>query len=917
MARTLTFLTLILVLITNLMWAGDTGVATPPSTADLGIESPSLTDDNTDTYLYTFNLTTAIGGGTDYPLGVAYAGGYFWISSAGASYEDPADNMIYKLSSLGVLLESFPQPNVGSGRGFVDLTWDGTYLYGCCREIPYLVAFDMEGRLVPSHYVPKPPYTIYDEGIAYNPTLDRFWLGSDTHVWEFDRQGNTIWQGDVGPVYYQKGLAFDYGVGGPFLWMFDCDGGPATTLRKFNPLTHTLIPGTYAIGQFTGCGGQMAGGLEVTHEYNPNYWALVGLALGSPYDWCFVWQIRTYQDPQSPAAPIGFNVGNNGPELLATLTWTNPTLNAGGGTLTTISGIIIKREGVVIDTIPGHAGEVMSYTDLVPNPADWHYQVSIYNQYGASTSVSDGAWIGLDVPSYVTNLVGAGVDTLLVAHLTWDNPTTGYHNGYFSQDSITGYTIERYNQVGQLQATFTPTGLLTSYDDNTVPEGGYYKYGVKVGTSTGWSYSVQTDLFPVGPTAFVEYPFYWIELRDVGINTGITARDQNVGPFDLGFNYSMYGNTFNSIRICSNGFASFTSTSATHDNVPIPTTEEPNNLVAPLWRFLNPGIFNGAVWYLADTANQRFIVEWDSMAALGYKEWLPMTFEAIIYESGDIDFMYQIFIEDWPNDYTIGIENGPGTQGVQCSYNASGPFFPANNAGVRIFNQYSPPPEIVLSLTPTVQPVVIPANGGSFSYNLTVTNSGSSGLFTDLWIEVMYPDSSLVSPLLGPVSLNVPVGTRSWLRTQNVPASAPSGDYTYIGKAGDYPGLPWSLSSFPFTKLSTGNGTRVGDWGSWGDDFGEMTNTFGNQITKPGLNGISPNPFNPTTMLSYELQAASFVNLSVYDISGKMVAVLVNGMRDGGSHQVTFDGSNLPSGIYFARLTAGEYSSVQKMVLLK
>ena len=80
---------------------------------------------------------------------------------------------------------------------------------------------------------------------------------------------------------------------------------------------------------------------------------------------------------------------------------------------------------------------------------------------------------------------------------------------------------------------------------------------------------------------------------------------------------------------------------------------------------------------------------------------------------------------------------------------------------------------------------------------------------------------------------------------------------------------------------------------------------------------IYPNPFNAVSVLRYELPVAGRVSLSFYDSSGRLVATLLNGWRDAGAHQITFDGSGLPSGIYFAKLMAGEFSEVQKMVLLE
>jgi len=83
------------------------------------------------------------------------------------------------------------------------------------------------------------------------------------------------------------------------------------------------------------------------------------------------------------------------------------------------------------------------------------------------------------------------------------------------------------------------------------------------------------------------------------------------------------------------------------------------------------------------------------------------------------------------------------------------------------------------------------------------------------------------------------------------------------------------------------------------------------------LAGAYPNPFNPTTAVSFDLRAASRVSLRVYDTAGREVAALVDGWRAAGEHQATFDASGLPSGIYFAKLQAGDFTEVQKLVLLK
>lgn len=78
-----------------------------------------------------------------------------------------------------------------------------------------------------------------------------------------------------------------------------------------------------------------------------------------------------------------------------------------------------------------------------------------------------------------------------------------------------------------------------------------------------------------------------------------------------------------------------------------------------------------------------------------------------------------------------------------------------------------------------------------------------------------------------------------------------------------------------------------------------------------------PNPFNPVTNLSFELQQAMQVKLVVYDVLGRTVAVLADGWHQAGRHRVIFDGSQLASGMYFAHFQAGRYTKVHKMMLLK
>lgn len=78
-----------------------------------------------------------------------------------------------------------------------------------------------------------------------------------------------------------------------------------------------------------------------------------------------------------------------------------------------------------------------------------------------------------------------------------------------------------------------------------------------------------------------------------------------------------------------------------------------------------------------------------------------------------------------------------------------------------------------------------------------------------------------------------------------------------------------------------------------------------------------PNPFNPRTVISYSLAESGRVNLEVFNVLGQSVVTLVDGVKPAGDHQVEFDASIFPSGIFFYRLTQNELRLTKKMVLVK
>jgi hypothetical protein len=87
--------------------------------------------------------------------------------------------------------------------------------------------------------------------------------------------------------------------------------------------------------------------------------------------------------------------------------------------------------------------------------------------------------------------------------------------------------------------------------------------------------------------------------------------------------------------------------------------------------------------------------------------------------------------------------------------------------------------------------------------------------------------------------------------------------------------------------------------------------------TEYNLSQNYPNPFNPTTVINYALPKASYVTLKIYDISGREVSTLVSEEKSTGYYNVTFNASGLSSGVYFYKLTAGNFTQTKKLNLVK
>jgi hypothetical protein len=546
---------------------------------------------------------------------------------------------------------------------------------------------------------------------------------------------------------------------------------------------------------------------------------------------------------------------NVSPSLDYSLYWTNPTENTDGTTLTSVMNVKIYENDVLVSTLP----------DQMPGED---------GQYNGTFAIQG---------NYRLKVVAAS-----------------------TLDGLYAFTREMW--LGP-SLTALPTGPdaygYCAYDHTDAPESPQYQW-VEISADSG------------------------------GLGTPVPfITDDGVFSYALPFTFNFYGAVYDSFTIGANGWVGMgVTTEDDYSNSAIPNADGPAGMIAAYWEDLSPQRHNsGRVWNWFDAANHRLVVEYnyiEQYAPVGSFE----TFQVILLDpayyptstgDGRIKVQYKEMSAAAQTEGTIGIENPLETVGLQYKFDAAyeSHATPLANRSALIYTTPTSVPPVDVTLVPVSPPIVIPAQGGNFSFNIQIANHAGSPTTFDVWIMQFTPQSQWQGPMLGPVGLTLPATvTVSRVRQQNVPSTAPPGVYTYRGYVGVYAtGAKWDSSSFQYTKSALADGgTGIANWNNWGESFApyELGSALSASVpTNFSLEPNRPNPFNPTTVIRYQLANDSPVNLLVFDLTGRVVANLVGGQQAAGSHEVTFDGSALSSGQYFVRLQAGEFTAVQKIVLVK
>ncbi|MFH1734976.1 MAG: spondin domain-containing protein, partial [bacterium] len=200
----------------------------------------------------------------------------------------------------------------------------------------------------------------------------------------------------------------------------------------------------------------------------------------------------------------------------------------------------------------------------------------------------------------------------------------------------------------------------------------------------------------------------------------------------------------------------------------------------------------------------------------------------------------------------------------------------------------------------------VPETGGNLTFGVFIENTGTVALNFDAWLAISYEGGTAITVVQRPFSDFQPGWT---INRPNmfypIPSTYAAGDYMFYGRVGIEPNIVWDESGFPFSKAGA---NFVENFEPFAVDGAPnpFDRVYSDQdVTAPStyaLEGAFPNPFNPTTTIRFAIPEEAKVTLTVFDVQGRQIAELVNSFRQAGSHNVTFDASNLASGVYLYRL---------------
>ncbi len=425
-------------------------------------------------------------------------------------------------------------------------------------------------------------------------------------------------------------------------------------------------------------------------------------------------------------------------------------------------------------------------------------------------------------------------------------------------------------------------------------------------------------------TLYGSAPVYdWFEIAPPGpgsIVSLITNEDAKTTTLSLHFLTKYYGNNFNIISICSNGFLAPGYTNYKYgDNCAIPDTHGPANMVAPFWFDLDPSQY-GDIYEYYDETNHRWICEFKDCAhyeATGLRE----TFQVIFLDpdyfptpTGDGEIIYQYENVANISTATIGIENSSQDDGMQYyyNYNYDPTAAPIQNGRALKFTTHPPEP----SQTPWIlfnDYVIVDTSGNNDSIpnpgedfemyiylenlgNITASSLSTTLSILDSLITTEDSVSSFGDIPVGYIACNVSDPYHLTISSEYDDSIARF--YIHIeSNDSDY------VTVIPLT-IKIGPPTGVLD-------------EEGHYVFK--LEQNYPNPMNSKTHIRFQIPLESKVMIEIYNLAGMHVKTLIDRKMKPGVYTLEWKGRDdngnlLPVGVYFYRIDTGVNKKTRKLI---
>ncbi len=580
-------------------------------------------------------------------------------------------------------------------------------------------------------------------------------------------------------------------------------------------------------------------------------------------------------------------------------------------------------DGHVIDLVLTASSGLQSWTSLLQLPvltAAFAVQDFTWSA-GSTLDPGESGTLSLDIQNVGGSAANA-ISATLVSHSPWVTVTDAdgswsdlFMGGIGDNDAdLFALDISADTYPGHL-ASFS---LVLGFNDGAVAE---VELQLNVGTAGLGD--------PTGPDAYGYYAFEstdtnhpqapsydWVEIQPsqggsgsiLGLSDFGWAQD-DTETMSLPFSFSYYGQDYDEISICSNGWVTMGTTSLVQfRNYTIPNSGSPPAMIAPFWDDLYQTSGNMVSTY-HDAANHRFIVEWYN--ARIEQTHTYVSFQLLLLDpdhyptatgDGEIIFQYKTIINnDTVNGYaTVGIQNQDRSDGLLISYwnrHPDSASNPAANRAIR-FLPMSDALQPLAVASPTGIELTLPL-GGDADRSIQLNNDGDPG--------------SILYYALDAATLP------DWLGLGSSSGSVPAGDSDMINVNIDATGLAGGEHNFSLAINHSGEGTllvpitlTVVTDGTGASAVPEMLILAQNH----------PNPFNPKTSIRFGLPTAADVRLTIFDVNGRAVRTLVDGNLPAGTRTEEWDGRDeggkaLATGVYFYRLDAGEERIQKKMLLLK